>query len=168
MWVNRTAGFLNAISNPLANLLNHIASVALAAMMALTGIDVALRWIFNRPIAGSYEMTEFMMPVLIAFGLAHCAMEYGHVRVDLVILKLPARGQAVMNCIASLVFFALFFLITWGSLLRALGMMDTGQTSEVLYIPVFPFVLTVTLGSAALSLVAFKDFFQSLSEALKE
>jgi hypothetical protein len=72
-----------------------------------------------------------------------------------------------MNSIVHLFFFALFVLITWQSLLRAIGMIASGLKSEVLAIPVFPFVLTVTLGSGALSLVALKDVFEFLTEALR-
>jgi TRAP-type transport system small permease protein len=136
-------------------------------MMILTGIDVVFRYLFNSPVPGSYEIIQFMMPIVVAFGLAHCAMEKGHVNVELLISRFPDRVKACMKSMVNLFFFALFALITWQSLLRALGMIASGLKSEVLAIPVFPFVLTVTLGSAVLSLVALKDVFECLAEALR-
>jgi len=168
MWLRKVTNFLTLIARPATRVLNSVAGGVLAAMMVLTGVDVTLRYIFNRPIAGSYEITEFMMPIVIAFGLAYCAFEKGHVRVDLLISRLPNRAQAVMNSIASLVFLGLFVLITWQTFLRAKGMIDTGLISEVLLIPVFPFVLTVTAGSAMICLVVLRDFFDYLSQALRK
>ena len=150
----------------IGNWLNWISSIALILMMSLTCLDVAMRYFFSSPIPGSFELTEFMMPVVITFGFAYCALEKGHVHVELVTSKLPRRTQAVMNGIACLVFFGLFLLITWQSWLRAKGMMDSGQTSITLAIPVFPFVLAVALGSAALCLVVLRDFFSYLSDAV--
>lgn len=167
MLLDKGVRVLNGLTRPLSTFLNIIAAGALAAMMFLTGIDVVCRYVFNAPIPGSYEMTMYIMPVVIAFGLARCAMEKGHVNVELVISRFPARAKAFMNSLVHAFFFALFALITWQSLLRALGMLTTGLKSEVLALPVFPFVLTVTLGCGALSLVALKDVFEFLSEALR-
>ncbi|MBW1804101.1 MAG: TRAP transporter small permease [Deltaproteobacteria bacterium] len=166
MWLRKIADFLTVLASPAAKLLNGIAAVFLGAMMILTGIDVCLRYIFDSPIPGSFELTGFMMPIVIAFGFAYCALEKGHVKVELVTSKLPQRGQAVMNCIACLVFFGLFLLITWQSWVRAKGMMDAGQTTITLGIPVSPFVLALALGSAALCLVVLRDLFSYLSDAV--
>lgn len=168
MWLRKTADFLTFIASPAAKVLNIIAAGFLAAMMVLTGVDVFLRYVFNRPVTGSYEMTEFMMPIVIAFGLAYCALEKGHVRVELVTSKLPETAQAVMNVFASLVFIGIFILLTWQTFLRAKGMFDVGQTSIVLYIPVFPFVLAVAIGSAALCLVVLRDLFTYFSDAVNK
>ena len=166
MWLKKTADFLTILAIPAAKLFNGIAAFFLAAMMILTGVDVCLRYLFNSPIPGSFEMIEFMMPIVIAFGFAHCALQKGNVQVELVTSKLPRRAQAVMGCIASGVFFGLFVLITWQSWIRAKGMMDVGQTSITLAIPVYPFVLCLALGSAALCLVVLRDLFSYLSDAV--
>jgi TRAP-type C4-dicarboxylate transport system permease small subunit len=167
MLLDKTIRVFYLLTRPLSTFLNYIAAGVLAAMMFLTGLDVTFRYLFNSPIPGSYEITQYMMPIVIAFGLARCAMEKGHVNVELVISRFSARTKACMNSIVNLFFFALFALITWQSLLRAMGMITSGLKSEVLAIPVFPFVLMVTLGCGVLSLVALKDVFEFLAEALR-
>ena len=166
MWLRKTADFLTILAMPAAKLFNGIAAFFLAAMMILTGVDVCLRYVFNSPVPGSFEMIGFMMPIVIAFGFAYCALEKGNVQVELVTSRLPRRAQAVMNCIASGVALSLFILITWQSWLRAKGMMDVGQTSITLAIPVYPFVLSLVLGCAALCLVVLRDLFSYLSDAV--
>jgi TRAP-type C4-dicarboxylate transport system permease small subunit len=164
MLFKKTAEFLTILAIPAAKLLNYIAAGFLACMMILTAIDVFLRYAFDRPVPGSFEMTQFMMPIVIAFGFAYCALEKGHVKVELLTARLPKRAQAIMNSMASLIFLGMFLLISWQSWVRAKGMMDSGQTSLVLYIPVYPFVLAVAVGSAALCLVVMRDLFSYLSE----
>lgn len=168
MWLRKIDAFLTIIASPAAKVLNYIAAAFLAAMMALTGIDVTLRYLFNKPVPGSYEMTEFMMPIVIAFGLAYCALEKGHVKVELVTSMLPKRAQAAMNSIVSLLFLALFIGIAWQTWRRAEGMIHVGQLSIVLYIPVYPFVLAVAVGCAALCIVVLRDLFSNLSQAVNK
>jgi TRAP-type C4-dicarboxylate transport system permease small subunit len=168
MWLEKTASFFNFLAHPLGRILNYIAALVLFFMMILTGVDVMLRYLFNAPITGSFEITQYVLPIVIAFGLAQCALEKGHVSVELVISGLPDRVKAFMNSIAYLLFSILYALIAWQSLLRAVGMKHTGLTTEVLAIPVYPFVLTVTVGCAVLCLATLKDFFQSLSKVFKQ
>ncbi|MBN2060996.1 MAG: TRAP transporter small permease [Deltaproteobacteria bacterium] len=167
MWLQKAAAFFQYVSCPLARILNYIAGLVLFLLMILTGIDVSFRYLLNSPIPGSFEITEYFLTVVIAFGLAQCALEKGHVSVDLVVSGLSSRKRAFMDSIAHLSFAALYAIICWQSLLRALGMKHTGLTTEVLDLLVYPFVLAVTLGCAVLCLVALKDFFQSLFEAFK-
>jgi len=167
MWLSKAAHFLSIIANPTARVTSGIAAGVLAALMVLTGADVTLRYIFNAPIPGTFEITEFMMAIVVALGLAYCALQKGHVRADVVVSRLPERVQAVMNSMAYLVFLGIFILITWQSVYRAQAMIDTGLTSFVLYIPVFPFVLVVTAGSAMLCLVLLRDAIDYLYQAVK-
>jgi TRAP-type C4-dicarboxylate transport system permease small subunit len=167
MILEKIEQMLGWISDPVARWLNYIAGFFLVAMMVLTGVDVAMRYFMNCPIPGSFEIIQYMMPMVVALGLASCALKEGHVRVDLITSMLPARLQQIMKSTAYLMMSAVFVLITWQSIVRAKGMMASGQYSEVLYLPIYPFVFVVTLGCAALSLVALKLFIRFVNEAVK-
>ncbi len=167
MLLSKAAHFMNIVAAPAARWMNMVAAITLAAMMILVGTDVVLRYVFSSPIAGSYEIIQYAMTIVVAFGLAYCALEKGHIRVNLLVSRLSARGQAVINSIASLVFLALFTVIIWQSLLRALLMIKAGQLSEVLYFPLFPFALVVVAGCAVLCLVLLRDLLEYLSQAVK-
>jgi hypothetical protein len=69
--------------------------------------------------------------------------------------------------VANLALFAVFVLIAWQATVRGIGMIVSGLYTEVLYLPIYPFVFVVTLGCLALSLVALKKFFQHLSMAVQ-
>jgi len=159
---------LSKISDLTSRLAAGLAACVLAAMMLLTGVDVILRYIFAWPISGSLELTEFMMVIVIAFGLAYCALQKRHVRIDLLVSRLPDRAQAVMNSIANLAFLLLFVLITWRSFYRMQSMYEGQLTSSVLFIPKFPFMILMIIGSAILCLVVLKDVIECFCQAVKK
>ena len=168
MWLNKSAHFLNIAVKPAAKAINYLGAAVLVSIMVLTGADVTLRYLFNSPITGSYELTEVLMVVIVAFGLAYCASEKGHVRVDLVVSRLPRRAQAVMNFIASLAFLSIFVIITWQSIYREQAMIEATVTTYVLFIPLFPFAFVVTVGSAILCLVLLAQTIEYLDQVVKK
>jgi tripartite ATP-independent transporter DctM subunit len=164
MWFSKTAERLSDLFYPVTRYLNTIGLVFLALMMFLTAADVVGRYIFNTPLNGAFELTEFMMAVAIAFGLSYTQVKKGHVNVDVVIVKFSKRVQAIINSITCLLFFCLFALIAWRLILYAERLRIGERTSASLYIPVFPFIDLVALGSIILCLVLITDLLRSLAE----
>jgi len=137
-------------------------------MMFLTATDVILRYIFNRPISGAYEVIEYMMAILIPFGLAYCALQGGHVSVDLLVSRFRKKIQLIISTITTLFCLILFVLITWQNVIYIKEHFEANLTSAVLLIPVYPFVAAVAIGSAALCLVLVLDFLNYLSEVVEK
>ena len=149
-------------------ILAGIAASALTAMMFLIMTDVVLRYVFNRPITGSYEIVEYIMAILISFAVVYCAYKRGHVAVDLLFDRLPPRPQSIVECLGSLITLILFILIAWQNLLYIKEVYDERLTSTILYIPTFPFVAFVAAGFVVLCLVLCIEFFNSLRGAVKK
>ncbi|MFC1860911.1 TRAP transporter small permease [Chloroflexota bacterium] len=139
--------------------------VVLAAMMFLTAADVSLRYLFNKPIMGSYELIEYMLVLVVAFTLAYCAVEKGHVFVELIIDRFPKRVQAIMKSFNSIVGLAFFSLITWYTFLQAGVIRRAGQTSAALYIPDYPFLILTSIGFGILSLIFLIQLIEYISQA---
>ena len=137
-------------------------------MMLLTAMDVLLRYIFNQPISGALELTECMMLIVVAFGIAYCAVQKGHVRVELAIERLPQRTQSIINSFTYLLSIGLFSLITRQCIVYMKMMLDDKLTSAVLLIPVFPFVALLTLGMAMFVLTLLVDFIKFVFQAAKQ
>ncbi len=49
----------------LSSLLANLGAIVLLMMMGLTTADVVARYVFNAPILGVFELTEFMVLILI-------------------------------------------------------------------------------------------------------
>ncbi|MEW6669584.1 MAG: TRAP transporter small permease [Thermodesulfobacteriota bacterium] len=166
--IGKAIDCLNMVLRPAGTVLHSIGVGVLALMMFLTAADVILRYLFNRPIVGAFDLTEYMMTILISFGLAYCAMMKGHVTVDLIVSRLPQRVQAVIDCVTGLLSLGLFSLISWQCFVNVKLLYASGVTSTVLLIPVFPFVGVIGIGSAMLTLILLTDFLESLSRAVKK
>jgi TRAP-type C4-dicarboxylate transport system permease small subunit len=140
--------------------------VALAVMMFLTAFDVTLRKLANMPIQGAYELDQFMLAITISLGLAYCAVEKGHVTIDLLTSRLSKRTQGIINSITGLLTLIFVAIMTWQTFIYITMLARSGLTSTVLLIPVFPFVIIVTFGIALFSLVLLVNFLEFLVEGM--
>lgn len=166
MSLSRTVSFLTKVFEPLTRWINSVGVVILAIMMFLTAIDVTLRYLFNKPIPGAFELQEFMMGMLVAMAIGYCAFLKGHINVDIIFTRLPLRVQAGFNTFHYLVGSCLFALVSWRTVLEGVAMQSRALTSTVLFIPVFPFYFVVAFGSAVLCLTWLYTSIESLSQGV--
>jgi TRAP-type C4-dicarboxylate transport system permease small subunit len=159
MEYKKVADLLNGLTRSATRVLLALGMVMLGAMMFLTAADVILRYIFNRPVSGAYELIEYMMAIVVPFGIAYCAYQGGHVAIDLLLVHLPKRVQGAIGMITSLLTLGLFVLITWQNLIYIKEQYDSKLTSAVLLIPVYPFIALVTVGTAVFCLILLRDLF---------
>jgi len=152
---------------PVSRVMNRIASIALFVMMVLTMVDVFGRKVFSHSIHGAVELTEFLLVILIFFSLAQTEVRNGHVQIDLILSKFGKRVQGVVNAITQLSGSVLCGLITWSTFLYAEKMRLSGEVSQDLWIPKFPFVYVVALGCGILAFTLLVNFFTSLSKVVK-
>lgn len=166
MWLSRAVDSINRVVQPISRAIHSVGLAVLVAMMLLTFADVALRYIFNRPIGGSFDITELMMVVVVSLGFAYCGVVKGHVSVDLLVSRIPERSRAIINTITSLIALGLLVLIAWQCFLYIKVIYLKELTSAVLHIPVFPLVAVVAIGLAVFCLVLLTDFIEFLSKAI--
>lgn len=129
-------------------------------MMCLTIADVAGRYIFNKPILGAYELTEFMVLVLIFSFIGYAQTHKTHVAVDLFIVFFPKKFKIIIEIFNHIACLAIMALITWMGFETAIEMMESGESSPNLTLPSYPFVFFLVIGCAVLSIEFVKDIFQ--------
>jgi len=168
MWVESSVQLLQKFDRPLVNLLKNIAMAILAAMMFLTAADVFLRYIFNRPIAGSYEIVEYLMGMLVSFSVTYCEHEKAHISVDVFLGPLSKKVRVVLSFVTTILAFVFFLLITWQAFLYIKDEFGSHLTSAVLLIPVYPFIATVAVAFAVLCLVLLVHVLSLFVEVRKE
>ena len=168
IWLSKAADLLNKVARPTSGVFHSVGAFVLVLMMMLTAADVILRKTMNLPIVGSYDLIVYMMAIVVAFGLAYCAVMQGHVKVDLVVEHFPRRVRAIIDSITAFLSMGLFSLITWQCFVQMKQLFASNVTSMVLLIPAFPFVGMVGAGSALLTLVLLAYFFDFLSQAVRK
>lgn len=137
----------------IARISGYVAVGILILMMLLTVADVLLRLVFNHPILGSLEITEFMMVTLAFLSIGWATLEKTHIMADLLTRGLSTRAKARLNILLHFFYLGLYVFIAWQSALEALANRRMDERSIVLEVPVFPFYFMVATGCAVVSLV---------------
>ena len=125
------------------------AAVIILFMMLLTTLDVVLRYAFNNPLTGVYELQEFMLVGVVFLALAYIQSSNGHIYVDLLTNRFSEKGQTVLRVFSHVVSLLIFGLITWQGGLRAWMALVTGQSREgLISYPLWPakWILTIGVG----------------------
>lgn len=144
--------YLSKIVNLVSRKVNIVAIGILAVMMFFTVTDVCMR-LFLSPIASSYELTQFMMAIVVSFGLAYAAVMGAHIGIEIAVSRLPQRAEAIVSSISELLAAGILSLIAWQSFVQAKILYLSGLVSAVLHVPVFPFVAMAGFGFAVAALV---------------
>jgi TRAP-type C4-dicarboxylate transport system permease small subunit len=150
----------------ISTLFNALAGAAVVVMMLLTCADVLLR-LLRHPIPGTYELVGFLGTVIVAFALALTSLEKGHIAVEIFVERLPARIQAGVEALASLIGASLFGLLSWQSAIYAADMRQSGEVSVTLTMPIYPFIYGIAAGSALLVLVLIADGLRAAIRTVK-
>ena len=166
MWLKKIIYPLKRVVNRVVRIINYVAAGVLALIMFLTAADVLLRYIFNRPIGGTWELTSYMMAIVVGFGLSYCALVKGLISVEVLTTRFSPRTQGVINCITYFFSFCFFSLITWQNILYIKLMCESGLVSAVLQIPTFPFIAALALGCLVFTLVILLNFLEYFSQVV--
>jgi C4-dicarboxylate transporter DctQ subunit len=150
----------------LSKFCDQIAQVSLFAMFFLIFINILLRKV-GKPIFGTYDYSCFLLAIMVAFAMAHCAVQGGHTRVDFIVAHLSQRIQWVIGSITGILSLGLFSLITWQCIALANDIRHAGEVSMTALLPFYPYIYAVAFGCALLSLVILVDFIKSLVKAVK-
>ena len=146
--------------------LNMVSAAAVIFIMLLTCADVVMR-LFGSPIPGTYELVGYFGSLIISFGIAHTSVVRGHVAVNLLVDRLPPTAQNLIEGVGDIVAVVLFGILAWHSQVYARDLLNTGEVSLTLGVPIWPFVFGLATGSGLLSLVLFMGALQQLKRGLK-
>ena len=143
----------------LSTYLSYIGNAALAFMMLLTTTDVLGRYFFNSPVLGAYEITEYLMLIMVFSYLALAQSQKAHINVDIVFNRLPAWLQRIFERFNHIVCLLVMILVTWKSAQRIAELKSTGEASLLLKIPDYPFAIFLVIGCLVFCIEFFKDAF---------
>ncbi len=139
-----------------------VAVAALGALALVTVIDVAGRYLFNRPLLGAIEMSEFLM-VFLSFGaLALAEIRRSHISVDFFIGALPERLRTLLDAAGALLGIVFWSFVAWRAAVHAQRVREVGEVSANLTLPTWPFYLVVTVGCGLLAVALIGRLVRSL------
>ncbi len=125
--------------------LGALAGALLMALMLLTFADVLARYVFNAPISGAFELTELSLLVLIFAGLPLASRADEHVTMDFIDKVLSPGAQVLVQRVVHFFCGLLLLGLSYLVYLKAGKIMDYGDTTDILKVPVGPFVYVMAV-----------------------
>ena len=121
---------------------------------------------FGQPIAGTRELTESTM-VLIVFGaLAYAQIRRAHIRVELIYSHMTPRVQAAMDVVADLAGLVFFGFLAWQCTIEAILSWQVGEAADgLLRFPLYPARWILVAGTAMLMLRLMLDLILDCQRA---
>jgi TRAP-type C4-dicarboxylate transport system permease small subunit len=148
--------------------LTHIGSIGLALLMFLTVADVCGRYLLNRPVSGTFELTEMSMVLIVFLALGLAQHHNEHISLDLAYNHFPSWLKKVTDLSVELINFVVLVAMTWQLYNYFVRMLDGNYTTAVLQLPIYPFVIVALAGTAAYVLAIICDLGKSFRKFRRE
>lgn len=136
----------------------------LVGMMVLIVANIIYR-LTGHVITGSYELSELLIVVTVAFALGYAAVQKSHVVVKILVSRFPQRWQAILEAFTSFLSMGTWAVIAWASSLIFLERWLT-EESEMLLIPFLPFRIVLLFGLVLIALVYLIYMVMALRKAV--
>jgi len=152
-------GFLN----------NVISAILLVGMMLLVVCDVTGRYLLNRPVHGTMEITEFIMVAVVFFTLAHTQAIRAHIKVELLLERMSRRVRLLLEAITYLFGMVIFALIGWQGVMSAIEAWEFWEVTDGLIpFPTLPAKLTIPIGCFVFCLRFIIDIVEAVRELTRK
>jgi TRAP-type C4-dicarboxylate transport system permease small subunit len=147
---------------------NMVAAASLVVMMVLTCADVLMRYIFNSPITGTYDLVGLLGAVLAAFAMPYTMLQKGHVAVEILIQSLSRGKQLIIETLTHLVGVSLFLVLVWQAILLSRDMKAAGEVTPTLLLPFYPIVYCMAVCFFGLCLAILVNLLHIWTKGAKE
>ena len=125
-------------------------------------VDVSGRYLFAKPLPGTLEIGEAVLAFAIFLSLAYVLMRDQHIRVTVLLERVPIRWRAWFAILALVAGFFLMFLIAWQSLPFAIHSYQIKERGLCFPLPLFPAKFAYFAGSAILCIQFFIQCIKKL------
>jgi TRAP-type C4-dicarboxylate transport system permease small subunit len=149
------------VSFVINRLLSYVAAGALGLLMFLTVADIVGRYVFSRPVPGTFELTEMSMVFIVFLALGLAQHDNEHISLDLAYNYFSSRLKRFIDYFADLINLVVVAAVTWQLFEYSMRMAEGNYTTAVLKLPIHPFVLVAVAGTFAYVLAIIADFGRS-------
>jgi TRAP-type mannitol/chloroaromatic compound transport system permease small subunit len=153
---------IDSISNFTGNVVSLIAIPMIFALI----FEVFARYIFHRPTIWSYDITYMIYGTHYLLGAAYTLYVKGHIRIDLIYMKFPPRGRALVDVLGYLIiFFPVVIILIFGSYDLAKEAYEIKEVSQFSpWQPIlWPFKGVICIGFVLLLVQGIAEFGRSLT-----
>jgi TRAP-type transport system small permease protein len=117
--------------------LSLAAGAALIVMMLVTVADVFMRYIFNAPVRGSYELVEICLLISVFFALPQVISTGQEIVIDLIDGLMSSGAVSALKSIAALTTTAILLFLLWSMVQPAKEAYSYGDVKLELGFPIW-------------------------------
>lgn len=141
--------------------LSNLGMLVLIPMMLLTTGEIIGRAVWSKPIPGSMELSSYMLAIFVLLGIAYTQQVKGHVRVSMLVSRLPERVQAALEVLTTVLSLCIMVIVAWQGWVLA---MEEKAVSDMLRIPQAPFKFLVFIAGFSLCLELLLDLVDAMKK----
>jgi len=145
-------------------LFSRIGILVMMFLTFITVIDISGRYLFNKPLPGTIELTELALVVIVYLTLGYTEHFGEHIVIDTVYKAMPKGVRYVLFIIASIISFASILLMSWQLYVYAGRMLSGGYKTGVLGIPYYPVVIIASIGSLSFGLAIISNMVKFIKK----
>ena len=140
--------------------MRNVCMSLLFIMMLLGTVDVSGRYLFNKPVLGTFEIFEILLPAIVLLGLGYTQGNKAHVRMEILVSRLSSRKQTILNFFTNGCALFISVLILWRGWVLTIRYWRMGRTIPTIEVPMFLPQCLVPLGALMLSFVLLAQMIQ--------
>ena len=149
------------IINRIGKYMSVISFTGFLLIVAVTVVDIILRYVFNSPILGSYEVVQYILLISAFLSFGYCQTLKAHISVTSLVRVFPSMGKALVYALTCTIGFAMSVFFTYAIARQAVYLRELGYISEVLRFSTWPIMWVVFLGMLFLAITLFWEMIRS-------
>ncbi len=134
-----------------------ISYICIVAMMLMNTVDVIMSLVANKNIIGAYEISQRLLMCAVFCCFAYAQSKKQHICMTLVVKHYPRVIRFFCFSLMSLLSVVVSAATTWAAWVQMNDYIARNFTTEVLYIPLWPFYLVEVIGMAIFTLTVLYD-----------
>lgn len=122
------------------------AGAVLGIVALLVFLSAIGRYLFATPIPDSFDLSRLLLGTALLLGFAVVARRDAHIRVDLLVDRLPPTGRRLCDLLAGAALLLFTLLFAWKLASRTWSAFASGEATFDLRLPVWPFSALAVFG----------------------
>ena len=129
-----------------------IAGVSMLLMMFVGAMDILGTNLIGLPVPAAYEFIATTIAVVVYFAIAQAEQQNAHIRVEILVDRLPINLKIVANLFKgtlSVIFFGLIAYFGWLSAFQSFG--EGEYASGLINFPIWPSRFALAIGASLMT-----------------
>ncbi|MBX6366805.1 MAG: TRAP transporter small permease [Rhodospirillales bacterium] len=162
--MKRKPSFVDRVIEPVDRVLVALSAVTLIAIMLIVTTDVALRYVFSRPLIWAYDVIGlYLMAAVFFLALPHSLRHHVHICVDVIVHVIPRRVRHAFESIGYAATTVLLATLVWLTAERLVtAYVNDELVDSAVSLPAWIAQVPVAAGLAVLTVHCFLRFLAHL------